>query len=893
VVANYTVTDDEGATDTATLTITVTGANDVPVAMADVGTALEKSGLNNAIAGFDATANVLSNDTDVDAGDTKTVVTIQAGTGSGTASSVPASSTGETGYVAVAGQYGTLRIGADGSYRYLVDENNATVQALRTAANTVQDVFTYTMEDGQGATASSTLTITVEGANDAPTLVRVSNLSVTELTGATPNTTGVVNVGTLTTDDPDDGETFVYDIIGGAQQFYFQIGMVGTVATLQLREGVPLNAEFLSQYSVVVRSTDALGLSTFETFVLQIGDVNEFSVTAPTFNVEPMAVGLGPNTVPENTAVNTFIGVTAAAVDADATTNTITYSLVNAEGGDYTAGEFRIDAADGKVYVAGPIDREGAGGDSRTLFVKATSLDGSTAIRSLNLFIADVNEHAVSAPVDTNSAANTVAENAPFGLNVGITASATDADATTNTVTYSLVGDALGLSAYTAGEFVIGETNGVVTVGGMINRETGGATRTLYVKATSSDLSRAISTFTVNVSDVNEFPPVFSSGATGSVDENAATSAVVYQAVATDADATAVITYSLGGDDFKSLAIDSNGAVTLKESANFEGKDRYRFNVLANDGVNTATQAVLLSVKNVLELPAQGLGVTGDLWVGGVLALDLSAVSVADRAFLTFQWTANGASIAGATASSFTLSDAQVGMTMGVVVTGVGISGSVAVQMPGAGLVSAVDPASTLPAGTGDTGGTPVGSTVVVQAPESEDSGGGDGSGDSSSSGLVTLVSGMSQESGGPTAGGLITSVTTSANTEGVPSSVSTPLGTLSFTATSSAPEGEGGELLSVPDTFSLYVDKDQGINGFWVVDPNTGRLVNLASSVQGGQIVDMGDGKLRIDIKVTDGSKYDMETDADVVQVDGALGYVAPVLSSSQQVVPPTVFWF
>jgi hypothetical protein len=137
--------------------------------------------------------------------------------------------------------------------------------------------------------------------------------------------------------------------------------------------------------------------------------------------------------------------------------------------------------------------------------------------------------------------------------------------------------------------------------------------------------------------------------------------------------------------------------------------------------------------------------------------------------------------------------------------------------------------------------------------------------------------------------------VTTSANTEGVPSSVSTPLGTLSFTATSSAPSagGDENELLSVPDTFSLYVDKDQGINGFWVVDPNTGRLVNLASSVQGGQIVDVGDGKLRIDIKVTDGSKYDMETDADVVQVDGALGYVAPVLSSSQQVVPPTVFWF
>ena len=35
VVANYTVTDEHGATDTATLTITLTGTNDAPVAVAD------------------------------------------------------------------------------------------------------------------------------------------------------------------------------------------------------------------------------------------------------------------------------------------------------------------------------------------------------------------------------------------------------------------------------------------------------------------------------------------------------------------------------------------------------------------------------------------------------------------------------------------------------------------------------------------------------------------------------------------------------------------------------------------------------------------------------------------------------------------------------------------
>ena len=41
---------------------------------------------------------------------------------------------------------------------------------------------------------------------------------------------------------------------------------------------------------------------------------------------------------------------------------------------------------------------------------------------------------------DTNAAANSVAENAANGTVVNITGFASDADATTNTITYSLAG---------------------------------------------------------------------------------------------------------------------------------------------------------------------------------------------------------------------------------------------------------------------------------------------------------------------------------------------------------------------------------------------------------------------------------------------------------------------
>ena len=63
------------------------------------------------------------------------------------------------------GTYGTLIIGADGSYTYTADQSAA--DALD-AGETADDVFTYTVTDENGATTTATLTITVSGSNDAP-----------------------------------------------------------------------------------------------------------------------------------------------------------------------------------------------------------------------------------------------------------------------------------------------------------------------------------------------------------------------------------------------------------------------------------------------------------------------------------------------------------------------------------------------------------------------------------------------------------------------------------------------------------------------------------------------------------------------------------------------------
>ena len=133
-----------------------------------------------------AVGNVLSNDTDVDAGDTKAVSAITGGTvGS-----------------ALSGTYGSLTLNADGSYTYVVDNTNATVQALRTTAQSVNESFTYTVTDTAGATSSTTLTITITGANDAP--VGVADVSTAVEAGGVANATGGADaVGNVLSNDTD------------------------------------------------------------------------------------------------------------------------------------------------------------------------------------------------------------------------------------------------------------------------------------------------------------------------------------------------------------------------------------------------------------------------------------------------------------------------------------------------------------------------------------------------------------------------------------------------------------------------------------------------------------------------------------------------------------------
>jgi len=135
------------------------------------GPALEQGSGTTVVTTVNAIGNVLSNDIDLDSGDTLTVSNV--GIASAT-TAVTASTTSATG-TSVTGTYGTLTLGSDGSYKYVVNNSNTAVEALRTTSNTLSDVFTYTMKDAAGAKSTTSLTVKIQGANDAPAAVNDFN----------------------------------------------------------------------------------------------------------------------------------------------------------------------------------------------------------------------------------------------------------------------------------------------------------------------------------------------------------------------------------------------------------------------------------------------------------------------------------------------------------------------------------------------------------------------------------------------------------------------------------------------------------------------------------------------------------------------------------------------
>ncbi len=131
----YSISDGNGGSDTATVTVTVNNANDDPPAcVADMVTTDEDSS---------TMVLVLGNDSDPDPGQTATLTVVSVNT------------SGTTGTV--------TNNGTDVTY-----DPNGQFESLG-STDSAMDSFTYTAQDADGLTCMATVTVTVNGVNDAPT----------------------------------------------------------------------------------------------------------------------------------------------------------------------------------------------------------------------------------------------------------------------------------------------------------------------------------------------------------------------------------------------------------------------------------------------------------------------------------------------------------------------------------------------------------------------------------------------------------------------------------------------------------------------------------------------------------------------------------------------------
>ena len=186
----YVIADDLGSNTFARLTISITGTNDAAVISGtSSGSVLEAGGVANGTPGTPTASGTLS-DTDVD-NMANAFTTVAAG-------------------AATANHFGTYQMTAGGVWTYTLNDSNSSVQALN-AGDTLTDSFTVTTADG---TAQS-ISVTINGANDAAVISGTATGAVTEAGGVangTPTTSG-----TLTDTDVDNAaNSFTAVAAGGA-----------------------------------------------------------------------------------------------------------------------------------------------------------------------------------------------------------------------------------------------------------------------------------------------------------------------------------------------------------------------------------------------------------------------------------------------------------------------------------------------------------------------------------------------------------------------------------------------------------------------------------------------------------------------------------------------------
>lgn len=202
--------------------------------------------------------------------------------------------------------------------------------------------------------------------NESPTDISISNSSIEE------NQPIDTVVGTLTTTDPDAGNTFTYTLVSGEGS---TDNASFNILSNNLHSSATFNYETKSSYNIRVRTTDQGSLFYEETFIITISDLNE----------TPTDITLSETSLAENTPINTVVGMLTSS-DPD-TGDTFTYDLVSGTGGTDNS-SFNI--LDNQLRTSVVFDYETL--NSYSIRIRTTDLDGLFFDKVFIITVIDVSE---------------------------------------------------------------------------------------------------------------------------------------------------------------------------------------------------------------------------------------------------------------------------------------------------------------------------------------------------------------------------------------------------------------------------------------------------------------------------------------------------------------------
>lgn len=328
---SYTIHDViSGRSDTGNLLITLTDT--APTAIADTNSITEDAAPNT------TAGNVITTGAGADTlgADSAVVDGVRAGSDT---SVVASGSVGSS----VAGSYGSVNIGADGSYTYTLNNASLAVQGL-TAGESLTDTFVYTIKDSDGDVSTTTLAITINGADDGVVVVASEDYTGTSgvntdqvvyesglATGSSPNSTNITSVS-----------TFTIKALDGLFKVEFTVG--GATTTLTVAE------------------IEALG-TTHKTITTTYGTLELGGYTKAADGTITINYTYTLATAPHISGTDTMDNITIKAIDTDGDNSTDTLSIKIMDDAPSAINDFRS-INEGANTITGNVVTGAVAGDS-------------------------------------------------------------------------------------------------------------------------------------------------------------------------------------------------------------------------------------------------------------------------------------------------------------------------------------------------------------------------------------------------------------------------------------------------------------------------------------------------------------------------------------------------